>query len=302
MAEEGGHADGPYSLGICSEIGRRVPTATVKAGSGKRGAVVETDAHQHLKRLALEYLRRRGGQALATEVRCPIARYRVDVAGYLDTDPEAGNGAGGRRPRRCEPRTVMIECKQTRADFLRDRRDADRLLDLRQELERMRRAIEERRIKVHEPHLRQSGSALFPELEDWDFGASRLRAYHRLLRRIRRLETQLYGETKFFTIARYRLADELYLAAPRGMIKRRELPRGWGLLECPRRRLGRAGPGVVLSASVDAPPQRSRADFRLRLLRNIAVAASRRTIPVMSPAPRRRQEKLRCLNPPRHAD
>ena len=226
--------------------------------------------------MALEYLRGRGGLAVATEVRCPIARYRVDVAGYLDTQPATGNG---RRPGRCEPRTVMIECKQTRADFLRDRRDADRLLDMRDKLERLRRVIEERRIKIHEPHLRLSGTALFPELEEWDFAASRIRAYHRLLRRIRRLDAQLYGETKFFTIARYRLADELYLAAPRGMIKRRELPRGWGLLECPRRRLARGASNGALSTSVQAPPQGTRRDFRLRLLRNIAVAASRRSMP-----------------------
>jgi hypothetical protein len=228
---------------------------------------VETSAHLQLKSLAVRFLRDLGGQAVATEVRCPIARYRVDVAGYLDRPPQTrSNGRRGR----CEPSTALIECKQSRSDFLRDHREADRLLDLRDELERLRRHIEERRIKAHEPHLRRSGTSLFPELEVWDFAASRLRGYRQLVRKISSVEEQLHGETKFFVIARYRLADRLYLAAPRGMIRPRELPRGWGLLECSSRR-----PDSGLRVAVEAPPQSTQPRHRVRLLRNIAVAASR---------------------------
>ncbi len=241
---------------------------------------METRAHCTLKMLAIEFLRSLGCQAVATEVSCPIARYRLDVAGYLDTVPVAEPRRAGPRRRRCKPQTVLIECKQSRVDFLRDRRDTDRLLRLREELHRIRRHIEERRIKVNEPHLRCSGSSLFPELEVWDFSASRSRGYRRVLGKIRRLERQLYGETKFFTIARYRLADQLYVAAPWGMIRRRELPCGWGLLEYPRRRLtlphvaGGRSRGA-LRVAVEAPPQATRTALQLRLLRNIAVAASR---------------------------
>jgi hypothetical protein len=97
------------------------------------------------------------------------------------------------------------------------------------------------------------------------------------------LDRQLHGETKFFMVARYRLADRLYIAAPRGMIRPRELPRGWGLLECPGRRLdGVAAAGGLadppLHVAVEAPPQSTRPEHRVRLLRNIAVAASRRTL------------------------
>lgn len=107
---------------------------------------METRAHCTLKMLAVEFLRSLGCQAVATEVSCPIARYRIDVAGYLDTIPLAD--LGGAAP-----------CRRR----------------LREELHRIRRNIEERRIKVNEPHLRCSGSSLFPELEDWDFLASRSR-------------------------------------------------------------------------------------------------------------------------------
>jgi len=228
---------------------------------------VETNAHLQLKRVAVRFVRGLGGQAVATEVRCPIARYRVDVAGYLDRTPQ--DPPHGRR-RRGEPSTVLIECKQSRPDFLRDHREADRLLARRDELERLRRHIEEARIKTHEPHLRQTGTSLFPELEVWDFAASRMRGYRRLLRALEAVDQQLHGETKFFVIARYRLADRLYVAAPRGMIRPRDLPRGWGLLECSSRR-----PDAELNVAVEAPPQSTLPRHRVRLLRNIAVAASR---------------------------
>ncbi|MCH8153056.1 MAG: hypothetical protein IH830_11890 [Planctomycetes bacterium] len=258
---------------------------------------METPAHQHLKSFAMGFLRGLGCQAVATEVRCPISQYRVDVAGYLDTvalgqrsQPSqrrrAGPAVGIAEPRRsrrqrCDPRTIVIECKQSRADFLRDRREADRLLALRSELERIRRHIEERQIKVYEPHLRRSGSSLFPELEVWDFSASRQRAYRQVIQRIRRVERQLHGDTKLFTVARYQLADRLYLAAPRGIIRQRDLPSGWGLLECSQEWLREPGTASrrpnnpPLSITVEAPQHSSRPQHRLRLLRNIAVAACR---------------------------
>jgi hypothetical protein len=211
---------------------------------------VETNLHLQLKRLAIGFLRGQGCQAVATEVRCPIARDRVDVAGYLDRPPR--DRANGRRER-CAPSTVLIECKQSRSDFLRDHREADRLLDLRDELERLREHIEQSRIRTHEPHLRQAGTSLFPELDDWNYGASRLRGYRALVRRIRNV-----------------LADRLYLAAPRGMIRPRDLPRGWGLLERTSRRSDSG-----LHVAVEAPPQSSLPRHRVRLLRNIAVRASR---------------------------
>jgi hypothetical protein len=228
---------------------------------------VETSTHLQLKRLAIRFLRRLGGQAVATEVRCPIARYRVDVAGYLDRPPR--DRPDGCRER-AKPSTVLIECKQSRSDFLRDHREADRLLERREALERLREHIEEARIKTHEPHLRQPGTSLFPELDAWDFGASRLQGYRRLLQTLQSVEQQLHGETKFFVIARYRLADRLYLAAPRGMIRPRDLPRGWGLLEGSGRRSD-----AELRVAVEAPPQATSTRHRVRLLRNIAVAASR---------------------------
>ena len=94
------------------------------------------------------------------------------------------------------------------------------------------------------------------------------------------LDQKLHGHTKFHLVARYQLADRLYLAAPRGMIRHCEIPPGWGLLECPKAWLDETSadeshdePPALLPA-VEAPPFNSRDQHRTRLLRNIAVSAS----------------------------
>ncbi len=234
---------------------------------------MESPDHEELKLRARAFLGSLGCRVSACEVRCPIARFRVDVAGYLDRPPPTGPAAAAPAGRTsCDPRTIVIECKVSRGDFFRDGLDTEGLLAERAELERLRRGIEERRVKLHEPHLRRSEGALFPDLEEWDFAQSRLPGYRAVLARISGIEEKLHGQTKFFTIARYRLADRLYLAAPRGMIRARELPPGWGLLEPA---VPAAGRPRSLHIVVEAPPHATRPERRVRLLRNIAVAACR---------------------------
>jgi len=253
----------------------------------------ETIQHLELKRLAVEWLRRMGCSAVATEVRCPISRWRVDVAGWFDG---AGTSAasGGRDSLRDEgdlftsdprehgadrARTIIVECKQARSDFLRDDSDREELLRVRRHLERRREEIEEQRVKPREPHLRRGGSALFPEMETWDFAASRLDSYRRVLRELRRVEKRLHGETKFGLLNRYRLADHLYLFTPSALIRRAELPEGWGLVEASGMRLRHPMPidadaPLPLRERIPAPALDARPDHRVRLLRNIAVTAS----------------------------
>lgn len=250
---------------------------------------MESNAHQQLKRLSLAFLREHGCLAVATEVRCPISRYRVDAAGYLERARHPGvgevkpkppqNGKHWKPPEKA-PATVIIECKQSRADFLRERHDQRALLDRRQQLDRLRRAIQIQRIMLEEPHLRQQGQSLFPELDVWDFPRSRNQAYQKVLRQLRRIDQMLHGQTKFCMIARYALADRLYIAAPEGMIKKRELPPGWGLLECPRKVLKDPDPNAdlfgesVLKITITSPRHTAQRQRRERMLRNIAVSAS----------------------------
>ena len=275
---------------------------------------VETHTHMQLKRLAHAWLLREGFQAVAAEVRAPIMRYRADVAGYIDAEPykpsesaeathdhleeivePVGGPVGGQRilpfdptarpassRKACEPRTIIVECKQSRADFLRDTAETDRLLAQRRTLLDRKHAVEHEFIKRTEPDLRATDQFLFHDMEHWDFSRSRSPAYKKLLGEIASIDSALYNQTKFFWMAQYRMADRLFLIAPRAMIKPRELPDGWGLIEVPRRladSLARASLAelgeVPLVLRTPARDNHTRGTHRMRLLRNIAVAATR---------------------------
>lgn len=227
----------------------------------------ETKEHRELKRLALAWLREAGCCAVATEVRCPLSRWRLDAAGWLEV-PDAA------------PQTIVIECKQARSDFLRDDANRDELLRLHAHLEQRRAEIEETRIKPREPHLRETGSALFPEMETWNFAASRIDSYRRVLRELRQVEKRLHGDTKFGLLMRYRLANRLYIFTPSGLLKRAEIPHGWGLIEASAMRLRHPMPiesdaPLPISERVTPAVLQSSEVRNQRLLRNIAVAASR---------------------------
>jgi sRNA-binding carbon storage regulator CsrA len=276
--------------------------------------VSETLAHLQLKRLAAATLLRWGCQAAAMEVLCPISRFRVDAAGWLDREPvSAGHNhlaawagekageraeaglfdaqapAGDRRANpvaarvRCEPRTVIIECKQSRADFLRDRDNLDALLKAREAMEERRRRFAEK-VRETEPHLQSTSGVLFSELGEWNLDASTNPTYRRILRELEKIDERLHGGTKFHRLTRYRLAERLYLLAPAGVVGRREVPPGWGLVECPKRwgAFRRASlvelSGVEVHIAVEAPRHVSPLRRRERLLRNIAVALTRATV------------------------
>lgn len=235
------------------------------------------------------FLVRSGCSAAAVEVRCPIARHRADAAGYLDPLParDWDRPILSPLPRGRLAKSIIIECKQSRADFLTDSRDADEVLAERDRLERVRVTLEEQIVKACEPHLRQSGSALFKDLETWDFSRSRVASYRAVLRDLKRVDERLHGESKFWIMARYRLADWLYLLAPRGVIRAREVPPGWGLMEVDGDLDADETPiagNASIRVSVAAPERAGRIEHRSRLLRNIAVASTRQMLATMFPS------------------
>ncbi len=234
---------------------------------------MEGPVHRRLKELAAGFLRTEGFPVVGLEVAGPIGRHRVDVAAWSDRHA----------PDR-EPLTVVVECKASRTDFVRDRRNAGRLRRERERLEAHARRLEAERLRHREPELQVGPPALFPGMGEWDYGRSRDPEYRGCLRRLRRLDAQLHGETKFFVFERYRLADRLYVCAPAGELRIRDLPPGWGLLEATPAALqgGSAanGPDLFgdgpLAVRVRAPARRRAARrFRERLLRNLAVANTR---------------------------
>lgn len=193
---------------------------------------MESPAHAALKVAAVAWLRAQGCAAAAREVRCPISRYRVDAAGYADPPPAPAprGSASARAPGLRLGTTVFIECKASRADFLRDTRERPRLLAARERLWRELDHVHAEVVRPLEPHLRQGGNFLFPDMEQWDYPASTSAASRAILRELRRIDRALHDHTKFFMLAQYRLANTLLIFAPEGLIEPPELPRYWGLL------------------------------------------------------------------------
>ena len=255
---------------------------------------METREHLGLKELASAWLLSMGCRAVAHEVPCPIARFRVDAAGWaehdwrLGADPAAHTSifaAERAGDAHRAPRTVVVECKASRADFLRDDLRVDDLLAERERLLGRKAEIERDLIPVHEPHLKRAEGALFEESASWDFEKSRLLPYRRVLRQLAKLEERLHGQTKFNLIARWRLADELWILAATGVVKQREVPAGWGLAECSPAVLRRgvqhalAMGTLPLRVIVQAPRHASPEHRRARILRNIAIELTRGQFP-----------------------
>lgn len=242
----------------------------------------ETKRHLQLKDLALAWLRAVGCRAVATEVACPFHRYRFDALGWLDHADDARAvepfGAPIGEPR--APRTIAVECKQSRADFASDDADPAELTRRKAYLLERRAVIEELRVKVRETHLKVEGSSLFEELAHWEFGESRITAYRKVLSELVAIDEKLGVDTKFAQLARWRTADHLVLVTPAGLLRPREVPAGWGLVEVEPKALKKGWEPVageplpcrlrVAPSALGTPEQR-----RLRLLRNIAVAACR---------------------------
>lgn len=209
----------------------------------------ETAAHAKLKRLALAWAQENGFAITAPEVRMPRSGYRVDVAA-------SARGPAGR--------TAVFECKQARADLLKDAHaEAATRLRLAQLIER--RAKLEELLSAHRPDLRR-GESLFPEFDAWDFSGLEHHAYRSVLAQLATVQTRVLRGTKFSRMFRYRCADLLYLVVEDGIFADAEIPAGWGLLRRSGEQLELTRPPVALEASLGQ---------RLALLESIAIAGTR---------------------------
>jgi len=209
----------------------------------------ETSAHAELKRLALRWAQANGLVVCAGEVRVPKSGYRADVAACS---------------RGVARRTAVFECKQARADLLKDAYAEEATRRRLAELTERRRALEEM-FTTHCPDLRR-GDALWPEFDTWDFSRLEHHAYRVVLAELETVQRRVIRGTKFSRMFRWRCADFLYLVVEEGIFAEAEIPAGWGLLM-------RVGAELRLSRA----PVALEADEaqRLALLESIALAATR---------------------------
>jgi hypothetical protein len=215
-------------------------------------AAGETEKHRELKRRALGWAQANGFVIGACEVRVPKCGYRADVAAYA------------RRRHDQVAKTAIFECKQARADLLKDAHAEAATRQRLAALIERRRKLEEL-LAVHRPDLRR-GEALWPEFDAWDFSGLEHATYRRVLEEIATLQERVLRGTKFSKMFRYRCADFLYLVVEDGIFAEAEIPAGWGLL----RRKGGALELARRPAALEAMETQ-----RAALLESIAAAATR---------------------------
>lgn len=226
-------------------------------------STAESPHHARLKTLAFAWAQVNGFDIGGVEVRVPRSGYRADVAAY------ARGGAGGDGPR-----TAVFECKQSRADLLKDAHAESATRARLAELLQRRRALEEM-LAVHRPDLRR-GDALWPEFDSWDFSTLDHGAYRGVLSELETMQRRVLRGTKFSKMFRYRCADFLYLVVEDGIFAEAEIPAGWGLL-VRRVRAGENGDEPVEELQLARVPARLEASpaQRAALLESIALAGTR---------------------------
>ena len=209
----------------------------------------ESENHSRLKTLALAWAQANGFAICGLEVRVPRSGYRADLAAV-------GRGATAR--------AAVFECKQSRADLLKDAHGELATRMRLHELTQRRRTLEEL-LAVHRPDLRR-GEALWPEYDSWDFSSLEHHAYRGVLDELETVQRRVLRGTKFSKMFRYRCADFLYLVVEDGIFAEAEIPAGWGLLvRCGEElRIARA------PANLEAAPLQ-----RAALLECIALAGTR---------------------------
>ena len=211
----------------------------------------ETEAHRGLKRLAFEWARNAGLPVIGCEVRVPKSPYRADVA------------AVSRHPMKADGVVALFECKQCRADFLKDQADEPSTrrtaADIAARLQSLRSLL-----ASHRPDLRR-GESLFAEFDSYDLDGLRHDTLHGLERELEVLQRKLISGVKFSRLHKYHGADLFYLVTEPGIVEPHEVPVGWGWLL-------REGDGLILAQ----PPIRHTTSAKTRLfwLENIAIAGT----------------------------
>jgi hypothetical protein len=182
--------------------------------------------HEHLVDLALAWLaRERGCSLVAREVHAAIPRWRIDAVGvHVDTACDTLWPGAIDEARR----VVFVEAKVSVADLRRDLDDPARLARRHRAVRSARAGLDRTLAVAAAGHNARGHDAPGHGAAGlWCNGA----IDDLLASRERVLRDRLTHGTKCAWLARYRMADELWLILPSGLVDARRLPGTWGVLE-----------------------------------------------------------------------
>ena len=228
----------------------------------------ETENHKKLKRLSFSWAGEQGYSCRGFEISLPHSGYRADVAAYKPASESRAVAFQGRAFHQAQAivgTTAVFECKQSRADLLKDSCRAEKTRDRLKQLHE-RRMVLERLLRIHCPSA-ANGDSLFQEYESYNFEAAGHKGYRRVLSEISGLQNALLRKNKLEKLIRYRCANLFYLVTVDGIIAEYELPLNCGLLVME---------GDSLKVIRKPIWQESPEGSRLAVLQRIALAATRR--------------------------
>lgn len=193
--------------------------------------MAETPEHKQLKALALQWAVDQGYKCAGYEISLPHSGYRADVAAYKPDSELQTIEFEGRKLRQRQPiigSTAVFACKQARADLFKDSCLEAKAQEKLKKLQ-ARRVTIERLLRTYYPFTR-IGDSLFEEFQSCDFSATGHKGWAKVVQQIQALQNALLTKNKFERLIRYRFANLLYLVTPDHILKKYELPLGWGNL------------------------------------------------------------------------
>ncbi|HOK03763.1 MAG TPA: hypothetical protein P5270_00040 [Victivallales bacterium] len=174
----------------------------------------------HLRQAILVWLAKQNPTGIGVNVPTRFIKYQADVAAFWSYPLK--------RRIYAPYKVALIEICQERENCWPDFSKQSALLKELVSLKEEKRKLEER-IKIEEPHLKDA-EVLFNEYGLWHFQNSKNKDYHKCIKKIEKLEHFIYKGSRLERIRQAHVADNLYLAAPQGLIHPDELIDGWGLL------------------------------------------------------------------------
>lgn len=159
-------------------------------------------------------------------------------------------------------RSLVVVCALTRSECYAASVNPDALINEMRYIKKRLVSLEEI-IRQEEPLLRDTHS-LFEEYADWDYEHSQNMEYQTCRARAKEISEKLYRGTRMERIQRNKIANELYVAIPEGILFPDEVMPEWGIIT--------VSEDYVARMERKAPVKEASPDAQLHLAQKIAAS------------------------------